>query len=113
MSRAIALFLLLVLPLQISFAVAAEYCGVEKSDRGQHFGHHVDGAQSTPDNLPAPSDDNKPDCQFCALACAHAQASSFFFAFDKSAGRIALLDYALPHGHSPPVFERPPRQLLA
>jgi len=113
MNRAIAIFLLLILPLQVSFAMAAEYCGVEKSDRGQHFGHHVDNAQSAADNAPAPADDNQPDCQFCALACAHAQASSFFFACDKSASSIASLEYALPRGHSPPVLERPPRQLLA
>jgi len=113
MKRAIAIFLLLILPLQVTFAVAAEYCGVEKSDRGQHFGHHVDGAQATPGDTQAPADDNQPDCQFCALACAHAQVSMFVFAFDTSADSVAVHDYALPHGHSPPVLERPPRQLLA
>ncbi len=38
----IVLLMLCLLPLQISWAVAADYCGHGKNESGQHFGHHND-----------------------------------------------------------------------
>lgn len=41
MRRWIAILLMIVLPLQLSWAVAANYCQDEQGQNAQHFGHHV------------------------------------------------------------------------
>lgn len=41
MRRWIAILLMIVLPLQLSWAVAANYCQDEQGAGAQHFGHHV------------------------------------------------------------------------
>lgn len=41
MRRWIAILLMIVLPLQLSWAVAANYCQDEQVAGAQHFGHHV------------------------------------------------------------------------
>jgi hypothetical protein len=43
MRRWIAILLMTVLPLQLSWAVAASYCQDELGAGAQHFGHHVHG----------------------------------------------------------------------
>ncbi|MGE5453202.1 MAG: hypothetical protein ACM3VZ_15330 [Acidobacteriota bacterium] len=43
MRRWIAILMLVVLPLQLSWAVAATYCMDEEGAGAQHFGHHFHG----------------------------------------------------------------------
>ncbi|UXH77394.1 cobalt-zinc-cadmium resistance protein [Roseateles amylovorans] len=64
MRRWIHVFLLLVLPLQFSWGVAATYCQHEASPRAAHFGHHthqhrdsgVDATSKTSAKTSDPSD---------------------------------------------------------
>ncbi len=56
MRRFLILFLVFLLPLQVSWAVAANYCGHEQEKSANHFGHHQDEHQSSPDNN-KPADD--------------------------------------------------------
>ena len=70
MRRWLSMFLLIVLPLQISWAVAATYCQHETGST-QHFGHH-DHKHHAEDNQKlakaSPSDvDN--DCAVCHAGC--------------------------------------------
>ena len=83
MRRAVTLFLLLVLPLQLSWAVAAVYCQHEAvAQVSGHMGHHEhqhaqgDDAASAEAKNNAPERDagDKPqcvddDCAYCHLAC--------------------------------------------
>lgn len=43
MRRFLVLLMLCLLPLQISWAAAANYCEHEQDKTAQHFGHHDDG----------------------------------------------------------------------
>lgn len=43
MQRLMVLLILCLLPLQISWAAVADYCGHGKGEAVQHFGHHDDG----------------------------------------------------------------------
>lgn len=45
MRRWIAILLLIVLPLQLTWAVAANYCQDESGSGVRHFGHHLHGHQ--------------------------------------------------------------------
>jgi len=84
MRRVLTLFLLLVLPLQLSWAVAAVYCQHEAvAQESTHVGHHehqhAQGDEATGDlakqNAPEQKDAaDKPqcvddDCAYCHLAC--------------------------------------------
>ena len=42
MRRLLILFLLCLLPVQISWAAIADYCAHEQTGEAQHFAHHVD-----------------------------------------------------------------------
>ncbi|WP_239249904.1 hypothetical protein [Candidatus Nitrotoga sp. M5] len=57
MRRFILSLMMCLLPLQISWAAVAEYCGHEQSKAVQHFGHHDDehkasSAKPDPDKQP-------------------------------------------------------------
>lgn len=73
MRRWLAVFLLVFLPLQFTWSVAAAYCQHE-SGSSQHFGHHQHehhgdaGAKDTK-KLPSAIDE---DCAFCHAGCASA-----------------------------------------
>lgn len=53
MRRYLILFLVLLLPLQVSWAAVANYCGHEKQITAYHFGHHQDEHQHS-----SPASDN-------------------------------------------------------
>lgn len=113
MRKLIALFVLLILPLQLAFAAGAEYCDLENVDTGQHFGHHAhdaDASGNEPDPGKAPAESN---CAFCHLGCAHAQASSFQLHVSGVAIVPFLAAHIAPVDFSPPILERPPRLTLA
>lgn len=50
MRRWLALVLLCLLPLQVSWAAVAEYCAHEQGPAAQHFGHHDDEHAAWPDD---------------------------------------------------------------
>jgi hypothetical protein len=79
MRRFVALFMLILLPLQFSWAVAAAYCQHESAPEVQHFGHHdhrhdahVSADKSPETKLPGAADN---DCNVCHASCATAAAS--------------------------------------
>lgn len=50
MRRFLVLLMLCLLPLQISWAAVAEYCGHEQGKAAHHFGHHDEEHKVSPDN---------------------------------------------------------------
>lgn len=81
MRRWLTLLLLVVLPLQLTWAAAAAYCQHEASDGIGHVGHHVhehpaapDGADGDAKSQKQAAQDAKPcsdnDCGFCQLGAA-------------------------------------------
>lgn len=71
MRRLIAVFLLLLLPLQFSWAVAASYCQHETTAAAKHFGHHAhehagDADEAADGKLPGAIDN---DCGACHAGC--------------------------------------------
>jgi hypothetical protein len=71
-TRFLLLVLLLIVPLQITYAVAAGYCSHdEQGARASHLGHHAHKhAQSNADNN-LPQGEVDLDCNLCQLGCAH------------------------------------------
>jgi hypothetical protein len=69
MRRWLAILLLVFLPLQFSWTVAAGYCQHESDASSQHLGHHEHKHQATggPDSNPAGGVDN--DCGTCHAGC--------------------------------------------
>lgn len=84
MRRLLAIFLLLVLPLQMLHATAAGYCQHESGAAASHFGHHVDaacsGAQADHADHAKPADKVKlpvhHDCGSCHLSMPQLPAST-------------------------------------
>lgn len=113
MRKFFALLILLILPLQVSFAVAAEYCEIEKNDSGQHFGHHShDGTQDKKEPASKKGKTDK-DCAFCQLGCSQAQVSSASVLAFTAHESPAAGDFPMPVGQSPSGFDRPPKRVLA
>lgn len=83
MRRWLTIMLLVLLPLQSFWAVAATYCAHEQGAASQHFGHHehrhhgaaakVDGAEADARNVQSGGD---LDCAFCHLSCAQSLVSA-------------------------------------
>lgn len=69
MRRWIAIFLMIVLPLQLSWAVAASYCQDEQGSGAQHFGHHFHADQDGVAVSPSPLKNKAPSQQHADLDC--------------------------------------------
>ena len=76
MRRWFTIFLLLLLPMQLSWAVGTAYCKHETGAAAQHFGHHehqhtadADSADSNTLNATSSGD---PDCGTCHAGCVSA-----------------------------------------
>ena len=108
----VALLVVLLVPLQLAFAGAGEYCESGKS-HANHFGHHVHKTCDAQGKQPSDGKTANPDCAFCVLGCAHAQVSSFEVpAAAESAGFRPA--HVLPlQGITPSVPDLPPRAVLA
>jgi len=69
MRRALAILLLLLLPLQAAFAAAAGYCDhARESSQAGHFGHHPHQHDVSLDQGGSTGSDIDPDCGFCHLS---------------------------------------------
>ncbi|MFL9879536.1 hypothetical protein PQR63_14150 [Herbaspirillum rhizosphaerae] len=71
MRRYLIIFLLLLLPLQFSWAAVASYCQHETESSTQHIGHHAADAGSKQDQTPGKklSESDDADCGFCHFSC--------------------------------------------
>lgn len=73
MRKWLVMFLLVFLPLQVSWAAAASYCQHEAGASAKHFGHHAhqhkaaDGKDASSD--PAKTLGGDPDCASCHAGC--------------------------------------------
>ena len=110
MRRLFMIFLLVLMPLQLSWAAMASYCQHESGAAAKHFGHHehqhqaVDGKDASPE--PAQYSGGDPDCAACHGGCASvlADALTIHLVADSS---LATAEYRA-RLTSPP-FERPER----
>ena len=101
------IFLLVLMPLQLSWAAIASYCQHETGAAAKHFGHHdhqhkaTDGKETAPD--PAKTGGGDPDCASCHAGCSSALPGEVTLPpmFSSS---LDIADYWL-HLTSPP-FER-------
>ena len=70
MRRLIIIFMLVMLPLQVSWAAIAAYCNHETGAAAQHLGHHEHQhhAQDSQPEKEAPSSQFDGDCGFCQFS---------------------------------------------
>ncbi|NHZ98457.1 hypothetical protein [Massilia sp. CCM 8734] len=69
MRRFFIIFMLLIFPLQVSWAVASAYCAHEPSSTISHPGHHEHGGDdhASHDNSPFGIDQDCGDCHFTSV----------------------------------------------
>jgi hypothetical protein len=128
MRRWLLLFLLAVIPMQLSWAALASYCQHETVPaKAAHFGHHqhdhqdqagdrhgVDLAKAKGDHA---GDDTKSplalddDCSYCHLGCAQAPAGATDWTSVQLPSPMVALLSALHDSHFPQGLERPDRRL--
>jgi len=106
MRRFFSLLLMLLLPLQFSFAAAAAYCVDEKPEVTAHFGHHDHADASV--NITDDADDGKADCEICHLACAKAQATASVLSVTPAPQAPLSFLHDLSPQHEPEPSDRPP-----
>jgi len=114
MKRLFAILLMLIVPLQFSFAAASVYCEDEVTVNAEHFGHH-DHEQA---QKPAKSDGSQkpaghPECGICHLGCAKLLNESLTLGMRESElpADVPLLLSSAQHQPSP--LHRPPIVSLA
>ena len=109
MKRYFLIFLLMLLPLQFSGAVAGAYCAHEEGQAAQHFGHHVHkhdaSGKVTKDTSQKAKADT--DCEYCH----HVSASAIFAAaaFQCPPGQSAHMRFEVHRyaSHIPDLIPRP------
>ena len=112
MRRLFALLLVLLVPLQLAFAGAAGYCGLEGDcSAASHFGHHVHTEADAPDD--GGGERGYGECGICHLGCAKlAQSAVGLPAPTPLRIPLALSSPSAPD-HPQPPLDRPPRVALA
>ncbi|WKB55499.1 DUF2946 family protein [Eleftheria terrae] len=79
MRRWLAVFLLVLLPLQLTWAAAASYCQHERDAGVRHLGHHEHQHEADAPQKEGPASNTlsvlDADCAFCHLGCVKPVAS--------------------------------------
>ncbi len=107
MRRLLLLILLCLLPLQITWAVVADYCGHEQDKAAQHFGHHDDEHSVSS----GASDDGKQPGQ--SLGHDHCHLSGFLGVLSRFAPTAYESAHPKPHdgdGAYPSLAAYPPER---
>lgn len=109
MKRIFLILMMVVLPLQISWAAVTNYCQHEEGKASQHFGHHDHKHNISSSGKQDKSDPGKidADCGFCHLSCAYiisATATPILFFPDSTPVDIPLFSYL---SHIPDGLIRP------
>ena len=115
MRRFLAVFLLLLLPLQFAFAAAAPYCALEKAKVATHFGHHEHPDAPAPEPVDD-GDDNKGklhDCGICHLGAGQIHPAAASLPARPSVATVQALPDDREPQHLQEPTERPPRSSLA
>jgi hypothetical protein len=112
MRRLIAVFLMIVLPLQLSWAVAATYCQDEQDPGDQHFGHHVHSHQDGADTGKHPTKSTQKAENDCGCSGHLCSAHLLPVGFDVWSSSMAELQFFASETHlhptsDPPQIERP------
>jgi hypothetical protein len=113
MKRALLILLMLLLPLQFSFAAASAYCADESVKTAEHFGHHEHGDEKVIAEADVEKSAGDSDCHFCHSACANspiAMADLRHPEFGLPA-KVALPLSSAQHQTTP--LQRPPIASLA
>ena len=114
MKRFFAILLILVLPLQFSFASASAYCADEAKVTVEHYGHHAhEGEQLPPDPESTKKSAGDTECGACHLGCAKLQTAILTLGTPDSIlpGEVAPLLSVAQYQPSP--LQRPPIASLA
>lgn len=115
MKRYFLIFLLMLLPLQFSWAAAGAYCAHEEGLAAQHFGHHVHKHDSNSNDAKETPQKAKTDidCEYCH----HVSASAIFAAapFQHAPQRSAHMRFEVHRyaSHIPDLIPRPDWPALA
>ena len=112
--RLFALVVLLLLPLQLTFAAGAEYCETGKS-HSSHFGHHVHASQDVQGDVGDGQDGTKSPgktCAFCYLGCSQAATSKFEWVAVAGQSHYTREASPIPSGIPASVPDLPPRAAL-
>ena len=116
MKRLFAILLMLIIPLQFSYATAAAYCADERPSTPQHYGHHdhdFDQTAFKSDGNSGEDQEVHSECGICHHGCAKLHSAVL---------PLGAPDFALPTGmppllfsaqHQPPPPHRPPIASLA
>ena len=112
--RVLAVFLLLVLPLQFAFAAAAPYCALEKVTVASHFGHHEHPDAPAPEPSDEGGDKGKlHECGVCHLGSGQVHPAIVSIAALPAAPVMTALRDSRQPQHLQEPTERPPRMSLA
>lgn len=107
MRRWLAVLLLVLLPLQFTWAAAAAYCQHETGDAAKHFGHHDHKHhQDSTDTSNGPSFGIDSDCAACHAGCAAATVTVSSFALETTPPTLAPWH---PHAPVSPPAAQPER----
>ena len=111
MRRWLTIFLLLLLPMQLSWAVGTAYCKHEAGAAAQHFGHHEhqhtaddEGASSRTLNANGAAD---ADCSTCHAGCMSAIVDSMSLPAILLSSDIHSSRHVRFSSHTPSLPERP------
>jgi hypothetical protein len=109
MRRVLVFILLILMPLQFSFAAAAVYCETETQMAAEHFGHHDHEGPAAPlanGDEPAPGAES--DCDVCHLACAKFKSEALtVLVFDLGTPPATRILLPSPQ-NAPEPCDRPP-----
>lgn len=114
MKRYFLIFLLMLLPLQFTWAIAGAYCAHEEA-AAPHFGHHVHKHEETKDGGKHETKkiQGDTDCDYC-----HHVSVSVIFPADPALAQPGLTAHTRYDGprylsHIPDLIPRPDWQVLA
>ncbi|MBC7945409.1 MAG: cobalt-zinc-cadmium resistance protein [Burkholderiales bacterium] len=112
MKRFALILLLLVVPVEASWAAVAAWCQHEQGQAANHFGHHDHKHQGTDDGSDDPGKPHN-DCGFCHFASAQSLSSHPVQIHIYQA--TAVFDFKPVHytSHIPDALDRPNRRFVA
>jgi len=98
MKRLILIFLLTLLPLQMSWAAVSSYCQHETDKTSQHFGHHEHKHQAKADDTPKTksllaADADCGMCQLGGMGMLAAPSDGLSVNFNQSVAALADIDF--------------------
>ena len=114
MKRFFAILLMLVLPLQFSFAAASVYCANEANVTVEHYGHHAHESEQLPPDLDTTQKaTGDTECGACHLGCAKLQTAVLALGTPDSILPAEVAPLLSTAQYQPSPLQRPPNASLA